>query len=208
MLCSCNKEDEPVEQNYIDIVTLESITDAGTVMSLRQMGDSPLLTYTTSQTMDPKDFKEHQRVAISYIPDGGKPYVSGAVKLLAATVTVGEGAPVPEATSESTGKWATSPITLGSAWRTGKYLNLYYAGFTVENPKANVLYVDKESLAFPFPDLYLVFEGDAGPIGQMYSFYMSYDISAVWDRPNVKGITIHYVDTATQTGNTATITKD
>ena len=209
MLPACNSTDEPTDDGYyLDIVTLESNGKAGAIMTFQEMGDSPLITLSTTQQFMPEIFKTGSRIAIVYKPTDGSQYVSGPVTVAQAMETLGAGTAPKEGTSTSTGKWASADITLYRLWRTGNYLNFTFQGLSNGEPKQCDLYVDKNTLDSDFPELHLIFEGSTGNNAENYTFYASYSIEDIWKRPNVKGVRVYYADMHTPGGNMTSITKD
>lgn len=210
LLPACNSTDEPdTDGYYVDIVTLESNGAAGAIMTFQEFGDSPLITLTTTQQFMPEIFKTGTRVAIVYKPtNNNKQYQSGPVTVAQAMETLGGGTAPLEGTSVSTGKWASADITLYRLWRSGNYLNFIFQGTSVGEPKQCDLYVDTNTLNSDFPEFHLIYEGEKGSSAEKYTFYASYSIEEIWQRPEVKGVRVYYADLYSPGGGLATITKE
>lgn len=191
---SCNS-DEPVSgtQIYLDIVTLESRTEAGTTFTCRQAGDSPLVTYFTKQVISGNYLKEGERILIQYSTDKGR-YVSGDINVFAATTTAGAGAEVPEEDFLQLPNLKGTAVNMSSIWRTGNYLNAVFLAHSSTNYKTCRMVADQTTLNDEYPVIRIIFEPDTGTDEAEYAFYMSYSISQILNRPGVKGVRVYYND--------------
>lgn len=193
-LIACNSSNENEgDVVCLDIVTLESNGDAGSVFTVQQSSDSPLITLLSKQQLDPKDYTVGSRVIIQYIPANNQPYTSGNISILAASNTLGGGKAAEEGTAVEFGNWSSSKIDARTIWRTGKYLNLQFQAESAGDPKEYKLVFDKSTLDSDYPTAHFIFQGTVGSMAQTYVFYASYDISAVWNR-DIKGIKVLYKD--------------
>lgn len=83
-LTSCNNDDGidgPVEMQLWDIVTYEGKENdgQGSVFTLRQVDDSPLVTLTSNLGL--QDLEAPTRLMIRYIPEGGQAYVLSLIHI-------------------------------------------------------------------------------------------------------------------------------
>ncbi len=191
-LTSCNSDDNgSTPQIYLDIVTIKSTDAAGTVLTMRENGDSPLVTYTTTQTISGEYVKAGDRIIISYTAENGR-LENGPINIIAAAPTIGKGHAIAEKTAEETGQWLTSSLNMSDIWRTGEYINLVFLSHSSSTPKKCELVVDKATLEDEYPSVYLIFEPGDGSDVSDYAFYMSYSITEITDHANCKGVTINY----------------
>ncbi len=193
---------------YLDIATIESSGDAGTVLTLRQNGDSPLVTLMTQQRFNDDDFKTGERVVISYHPVSNKQYESGNIYIQGAGATIGRGFAPKEATAEETHNWESDAVQMLNVWRTGEYVNLVFQATTSTDPRLCELYIDKASTNLSTPELRLIFKRIPGAMNSTYTFYASYNIGDLWNKDGVKGLRIICPDSNMLGGNTVNIIKD
>lgn len=207
---ACNSNDpDDGDKYFLDIVTLESNGDAGAVMTLQKMGDSPLITLISNQRFNPEEFQAGKRVVIYYHPQSNVQYESGPVTVQKALQTLGEGNPAKESTAEATNHWASAQVQIAALWRTGKYLNIIFQAKSVGEPRQCDLFIDSKTEGAETPNLHLVFEGSPGAMAEYFTFYASYDISKVWDAETTKGIRVYFADLSVSgsDGNSVVITK-
>lgn len=189
--CNSDKGYEPGQAVYYDIVTLVSTNDKGTVVSLQQDGDSPLVTLTfPEQRIDTTLVPVKSRFLIAYTTSSGKPYESGTATLYGigyvynSVLTYG--------TKDSTHSWATMQQNILSFWRTGNWINIQAeCTYTSERPKTYDLVVDETTLDTDYPEVHLIYEPSQSGDGlNTKLFYSSFNIEDVWSLPNVKGLKV------------------
>lgn len=191
---SCNSDDPtPGTQIFLDIVTVASRTETGTVLTCRQGADTPLVTYTTTQAISGNFIKEGDRILISYTTELGR-YVSGPISILAATTTAGAGAPVPEEDFLSIGDIKGTAVTMNTIWLTGNYLNAVFLAHSSTNYKTCRMVADTNTLDDEWPVIRIIFVPDSGTDESEYAFYMSYSVADIFARPNVKGVHVCFND--------------
>lgn len=135
---ACNSSSDPVKTQYVDIVTLESSTESGSVMTYRVLDDSPEITLTSSQSFS-KD-QIGKRIFIMYTSDNDDKHgVSGPVSIQFAGPTLGGGAAPLPASVDSLNNWHSEEIQYMQAYRSGKYLNLGMTLPTTNNPEIRLL---------------------------------------------------------------------
>lgn len=188
---ACNSGGTDATAQYADIVTLESTNEQGSVMTFQVLDDSPLVTLTTAQSFS-KD-QVGKRIIVIYSPinttEHGK---SDVVKIINANPTFGGGAaPVP-AVADTLNNWASEQIDYMQVFRAGKYLNMAMSLNTTKWPKKFQCYVDVTTLDNDYPELQVVYESETGYDSYSYYYFASYDISGIWNRPNVKGLKVIY----------------
>ena len=195
-ISSCNSDDDPTPMPtlYTDIVTVQEVAEGKTVFTLREKGDSPLITLTSSQTVNKEAFKIGTRVVITYSPSTGIHYVSDQITIYAAGGVIGEGKQVEQSTKEKTASWRTAPVSMYSATRTGEYINVVFTAFTGIETNVCAIVVDEETLEDEYPNLHLLFEPSSSSSQNNYAIYMSYSLADIFARPNCKGVKLFFVD--------------
>lgn len=190
---SCNsKSDGPDidDKTLYDIATLVSSNDAGTTVTLRKDGDSPLVTLTfPNQKIDTEKIAVGERFLIAYETATGTPYQSGTA-LLKAYMRI-YNSKIIEGTKDSTHSWATMQQDVMSMWRTGSWINVQaLCTYSGERPNMYDLVVDKNTLGNEYPEAYLLYEANTSPSANTQVFYATFNISSVWSLSNVKGLRV------------------
>ncbi len=203
---SCNDDDDDSGINlgdtYLDLVTMQSTSSEGTVFVFRKDNDSPEITLTTKQTFSSGAPSPGERMAISYIPESGKRYESGPVRVVSIAKAYGPGYQTAIEPSDE----KSDPLSVLAVWRTEQFLNIQASAQFVSSPSQFRLVLDSETADSEYPEFYLVFRKDFSEATVRYTVFGSYDISGIWNRPGCRGITVHYTDV---TGNIeTTIRKD
>lgn len=200
---ACNSDDDP-QTTYMDIVTLVSSDDQGSLMTFRELDDSPLVTLTTSQKFSQDNVGK--RIVIMYNPVGTDEHaVSGSVDILYASLTLGAGAEPLPAVADTLNNWESQTIDAMQVYRAGEYINIVATLQTATNPQKFQCYVDETTVDSEYPELHIVFQSVPGYDTQATNFFASYNIEGLWNRLDVKGLKIMF------NGNTqqeVTIEKD
>ncbi len=193
-LGSCNSDsDSPSAGMYMDIVTLKSTDQQGSIMTYNQEDDSPLVTLSCSQAFSKEQVGK--RIVVIYQPINGLAHgESGPVNVIQAGTVFGSGAePVP-AVVDTLDAWYSDHITYLQAYRAGHYLNIamrFDANPSIP-PKKFECYVDESTLESDYPELHIVYKGNNDINQQELSYMGSYDISSIWSNRKVCGIKLLY----------------
>lgn len=190
-LASCTNPEDDSPQVYTDIVSFVSQTSEGSSFTLRKAGDSPLVTLTSTTRLRPEDFKTGTRIVLQYIPENGKQYESGPVRLYQAMNV--QGSEVAQGTAESTDNWRSDGLRILSVDRTGEFVNVYAQGLYSFKPEFT-LYIDSSTLADEYPAVHLVYKDDNPLQSSTHIVYGSFDISEVWNLPGCKGVHFYSAD--------------
>lgn len=193
---SCSDDDGidgPVDMQLWDIVTYEgSGTDGkGSVFTLRQVDDSPLVTLTSTAGI--REIDPQTRLMIRYIPENGKAYTSGPVRLLGAS-KINNGTAETEWKEEYDG-WNRDKVFLYSVWRTGSYMNFHVRLTYSTDARIFKLVADPSTLDTEYPDLYLVHIMAEVTDYHDRAYFASFDIEDVWNSPKTRGVRIHLANT-------------
>jgi len=193
-LGACNEDNEKSlpEGTLYDIVTLTANDDDGSVFQFQKDGDSPMITLVSSRKL-PETVKVGERLFIAYVPVGGVSYVSGAIDLIAYQSVLNDDIKI--GTAEEYDGFLTEDQRLTYLTRTGKYLNVAAEIYVLHSPKIYRLVCDEETLDDKYPVCYIQFFTDSGADGRIYTGRASFDISEVWNRPNVEGIVVRLSNT-------------
>lgn len=200
---ACNNDSNEAVAYFTDIVTLDSSSDKGSVMTFRELNDSPVITLTSAQPFN-KD-QVGKRIVIVYSPIGTIEHaVSGNVNIIDAAPTFGGGAAPTDAVVDSLDNWKSDEISFMQAYRSGKYLNLGMILPTNSSLEKFRCYIDVTTLDNEYPEIHVVYKAKVGYDMGSGNFFGSYDISSIWNRPGVKGLKVLYKG---YNNGTATIEK-
>lgn len=188
---------------YYDFVTLEGKSSTGTTFTFQKMGDSPMITLTTSQIIKGDDIKVGQRLMIGYSSDSGERYVSGNITVYAMISVFGP--EIKEGTAASTGKWNSDRFMMVNLWRTGDYINVMGLANYTSRPRVFDLYLDSTTADSEYPELHIVYTTDIDTQRQI-DLLGSFNISSIWNKPGCKGVKISYRGDLGE--SSTTITKD
>ena len=193
---SCNSNDPYDGGDWgnilTDIATFVSTSDNGSVFTVQEDGDSPAVTLTFINKLTNKDLIPGTRWLLAYIPESGVAYQSGPATLFGISYVLN--GTLEEATAESTTNWRSMGQNVDAVWRTGKWLNINaQCDYVTRSPKQYSLVVDETTLEDPYPVVHLLYEADTSAQSETKRLFSSFDISSVWDLPNVKGITLNIV---------------
>lgn len=180
-LNSCNSDspDNPLQGTVPEIVTIESIADNGMTFTLRQSGDSPLVTYTTSLVF-PKDeeFKVGERVLIYFKTSRENIYTSGPIELVGYIKCYnGE---LRKATDSETGSTPENIPYVTQISRSGNYLNVYAYVFAMYKPeKMEVVYKPAMNEHGEI-SAFIATSKITAPTSSVLPIYGSYDLRGFW----------------------------
>ena len=195
-LCSCSADqgvDRPVEMQLWDIVSYEGTanSEGGSIFSFRQVDDTPLITLTSGQTLSGP--KAGERMMLRYIPESGKAYSSGPIKLINAS-KVNQGTVETEWKNEYD-IWNRDRVYLYSVWRSGEYLNFHLRLTYDKEPRVFKIVTDPKTIGSEYPEIYLVHIMSAPTDYHDRGYFASFDIGPIWKRSEVKGVKVHIADT-------------
>lgn len=194
---SCTDEsgvDGPVEIQLWDIATyLGYSNETGqSSFSFRQVDDSPEVNLT-STVMLPEEIIAGTRMVLRYIPESGKAYTSGPIRLLGASRINQE--PVETEWKDEFNDWNRDKVFLYSTWRSGNYLNFHVRLTYDTEPRIFTLAADPATISSEWPDVYLVHVMATPTDYHDRAYFASFDISEIWANPTVKGIRLHVANT-------------
>lgn len=193
---ACNGDDEPIRKSFIDIVTLDTNTSSGATMSFNRLDDSPQIFLTSSVQLPEKYFKAGTRILIIYQTPTDEQYVSGPCDIIQAGNTLGAGeAPIP-AVVDTLDNWKSSNMEIVQKWRSGSYLNFSASMYTYGAPAKFRTYVDEKTLDNEYPELHVTYEPTTNGQQQNLTYYASYNIANIINRPNAKGVRVRYISAA------------
>lgn len=196
--------DGPTGNSFLDIVTVASSDPAGCTFTFRSLNDSPEITRTTTQFFQDVTIKAGTRILLNYIPESGKQFESGPVRVIGFTRCLGP--TVTTAKSSNPTEWSSSPVHLASMWRAGQWLNMQLVLKMTNSPRRFGLVLDPATADSSEPELHIVFTPDIGSTAMNQAAYASFDIAEIWNKPGVEAIRVFYVD-FNGDENSARITK-
>lgn len=197
LLSSCSDDsgvDGPVDMQLWNIVTYtghRSGTD-GSVFTFRQVDDTPEIELTSDRTL-PDDVETGSRLMIRYIPANGEAYASGPISLLSAS-RINQGPALTEWKDEYE-QWDRDKVFLYSMWRTGMYINFHLRLTYSTEPRVFTLVLDPATKDSDMPGFYLVHIMDKVTDYHDRAYFASFDISEIWNRESVRGVTVRVANT-------------
>ena len=196
-LTSCNGDldgDSGSLSACFDIAIYGGSTDDGTVFTLREDGDSNLVTLISSTKIELDGVKVGDRVLLYYYPPQGLQYVSGNISVVSCIQIIN--GDIESKLAEDTSNWASDKVNMQKIWRTGQYLNIQCIGEIQSSPTAFTVAVDEETIDNVYPDVYVLFESDVNQSTTINAptktLYASYDISTVWNKSTCRGVNVHF----------------
>lgn len=190
MLAACinaDTVDGPVDMVRYDIVTFAG-NDPGAHFLLYAPGADSPVSLRSETAIDTTLVRPGCRVLLGYTGPDAPGGVIGLRGLSTINSDTLRGAP-----SEPAG-WNADSVWLVSAWRAGQYVDMRLRLPYSEEPRMFALVLDSATLGSPVPQLYLAHrlpEGvDAGATFSR-SYYASFDISDLWRRPEVTGVSVN-----------------
>lgn len=188
MLASCSDSDSgtgPVTL-YQDIVTFADCRADSVYFDFQVVDDSPVVRLAAKGSIDKDKTPLGSRLFITYSPVDDRPYgksgpviLRGASRMYDLMLT-----DTPDASPD------TEPIAVTSLWRSGSYINLIAQVPLTEKRSFSIDY-DPATLPASVPVLYISTrstEGDAP--GYMTRTAASFDISELWNRPEVTAVEV------------------
>lgn len=195
-LAGCSDEegiDGPVDMQLWDIVTYTGTQsgETGSVFTFRQVDDTPEITLTSTKTL--QEVEPGTRLMIRYIPESGKAYMSGPINLLAASrITNGK---AETEWKDEYSAWDRDKVFVYSAWRTGSHINFHLRLTYSTDPRVFNLVLNPATAESDMPEYYLVHIMSAQTDYHDRAYFASFDISEMWDKPEVMGVTVRVANT-------------
>lgn len=177
-----------------DFATLVQAEPSGSLFTLQNSEDGPLISYTSKETFSPDSLQEFNiRLIIMYArEDGALPYTSGPIKLYGYRLLDNH---KQIAEPDTLPSWESEPLKMQSITRTGTYLNMQMqlSCMRTANPKQLSLVYDSDRSSDSIPELRLIYH--AREAGENYmTGYASFSLSPLWQ--NSKGVTISWMSPA------------
>lgn len=195
--CGVNDDtfDGQVTPVLYDIVTFDGNIDGRAQFSFRQVDDTPVVILNAANAaLNSEEIAPGRRLYIAYQPlDGAPAYTSASVNLINA-YKINSGALSIEESIESFADWNRDKIYLLAVWRSGDYINIQCRLTYSTDPRIFRIVADTSTLDDPIPDLYLVHSMKKQVDNFERTYYGSFDISAVLDRPGCRGVRLHVAD--------------
>lgn len=189
LLAGCADNGDPGEQAVIlyDVVELARNDDGGSQFLLYH-GDGEPVTLTSDRYIGDKT-AIGESLVICYTPAGGEAYQSGEIQLRGAYAITNAKMVVEDAV-EIAG-WDTDPVYLQSLWRAGSKINVRCKLPVSGSARRLALVADATTMNDAVPQLYLAHDlSDDSPTYDR-TYYISFDISELWDIGQYAGVDIH-----------------
>lgn len=177
-----------------DFATLVSAGPDGSVFTLQQSEDSPLITYTSKESFSPDSQQTfNRRIIIMYTrEDGALPYSSGPITLYGYRPLDNKS---QAASPDTLPIWQTEPLVMQAITRTGSYVNMQMqlSCMRTATPLRLALLYDKGWGADSLPQLRISYQA-AEPGENLMTGYASFSLEPFW--ATSKGVTIAWMSTS------------
>lgn len=172
-----------------DVVTYEGQTPVDSMLfTLRQCDDSPLIRLTCAGHFK-NNITPGQRMVLKYVPPEGKPYTSGVITFVSAYLTYG-GEPIIGDPKDFPW-WKRDEIYVYTLWRSGEYINLNSRYVYTPRPRPLQLLIDSATMGSPVVEAYITHLNDTIVNSHDRTYYHSWNIKDVWERPDLRELKIH-----------------
>ncbi len=196
---SCS-DDEPKSNvpndSWYDVVTLESLSNTGSMFTMQKDGDSDIITYTSAYAFpNDKVLKVGDRLIIMYLrADDAAAYTSGPIDLYGYRRMDNVPQQVTVEPDFNAGEWASEAIEAQTLTRTGHYINMQarLSCYKADDPAQWAMVADPLTLGDDYPQLYVVYKAKS-PGENFAKGYASWDMSAVWSLATCCGVKINYM---------------
>lgn len=208
-LSSCNTNSDSGDPMFMAIATIATINEQGTVFTMRQKGDSPLITLTSSQKLNLNTFKKGERVLIQFTTASTTTtqLASGPINLLGVGRIFGSGKQATPSTAEKTNNWSSQNFEIQALIRTGEYIDMTFVANSSLSEEQFIFYLDEATENTSSPEFHFVLKENAPITGQLGLYYASYSIANVWNNPKTDQVKIFH-PAAGQLGNCTILKKN
>lgn len=189
LLASCSEKgtDAPHPATLYDICDVASDNGAARFSLYLPDSDEPVILEDPAATVG--DIPEGTSVVASYIPLSGLPHVSGPV-LLRGISRINNFTLLKAKEPEDLDGWDADPVNLMSIWRGGKKIYMRLRLTYSAQPRRFSLVVDPSTADDPVPTAYLYNARPSGAPDFERQYYSAFDISSLWDSPDILGLRV------------------
>lgn len=173
-----------------DVVTFDGNIDGCARFSFNMIDDSPTINLVGNKELNDENLAPGRRILLSYQYDNGKEaYQSGNITIRAVSlINNGNVGVLPLDELEG---WNDDSVYLYSIWRSGCYINIHCRLIYSTEPRRFALVASESSLDADIINLYLVHDLPTPVNSFDRTYFASFNIADVWNRPRCKGIRIH-----------------
>lgn len=190
--CNSDSEDNPLKGTVPLIVTIASMGDNGMTLTVRQNGDSPLVTYTTNLVF-PKDeeFKVGERVLIYFRSNYENIFTSGPIELVG-YIKCYNGSLRKATDKELTSTPDNAPY-VSQINRSGNYLDIYAYVLAMYKPEKMEVIYDPEMNQNSEINARIITSKINSPTNAVLPIYGSFDLRSFWlDNPGCNTLKVTY----------------
>lgn len=190
--------DGPVAMPVTEMAVFAGNEEGRAVLLVRETSDAPEAKLRADRALTSDRLKAGDRTLITYTPanGAGNPYEPGDISLRQALI-ITNGTVTAAGRKEIEGLMSEG-VYVYSMWRMGRYINLHCRLVYSTTPRHFGLMADEATLDSEWPDVYLVHKLEEPTENHDRSYYASYDLGDVWERPTCKGVNIHVNNTNLQ----------
>ena len=181
------RQDGPdsVEATLYDIVCLSEVSKNGTRFTLTKPGNDELITYSVNGVLDTTHVKVGERLLLAYRTHNLAPYTSGTITPVGYSLITND--TLTAGYIDRVTDWNRDPVYLTSVWMSQHYLNLRARLPYDTKPRLLTVMVDSLTINDEYPDCYLIHRLEQ-PVNTFdRSYYMSFDVKSLCDRPSCRG---------------------
>lgn len=184
------RQDGPdsVEATLYDIVCLSEVSKQCTRFTLTKPGNDDVITYSVNGALDTTHVKVGERLLLAYRTNKQAPYTSGFITPIGYSLITND--TLTAGYISNVTDWNRDPVYLTSVWMSQHYLNIRARLPYDTQPRLLTVMVDSLTIGDDYPDCYLIHRLEE-PINTFdRSYYMSFDVKALLDRPSCRGFNL------------------
>lgn len=185
----CREEGpEQVEATLYDIVCLSEVTKQYTRFTLTKPGNDDVITYSINGALDTTHVKIGERLMLAYRTNNQAPYTSGFITPIGYSLITND--TITAGYIDDITDWNRDPVYLTSVWLSQHYLNLRARLPYDTRPRLLTVMIDSLTIDNDYPDCYLIHRLDE-PVNTFdRSYYMSFDVSTLFELPDCRGFNL------------------
>lgn len=134
-------------------------------------------------------------ILAAYIPQHGTPYTDDNITILTWAQITNIKIQEAEKTEDLIG-WDVDPVWLTSAWRAGNKICMRLRLGYESEPRKFALVIDPETIDDEIPTAYLYHQRPTSTPTFDRQYYIAFDITSIWSRPEVSGIRVCIANSA------------
>lgn len=186
--CADGDEAETYLPTLYDVADITDQSSGGTTFTIYRPDAEPSEVklfapgFTTNQEIGLSVF-------LSYIPESGKPYVSGNISVK--QIGMVNNSNLKRGNDNSLAGWEADPVWLLSLWQGGEKVYMRMQLPYSDEPRRLALVIDEATAENEYPDAYLFHRRNELEPNYMRQYYCAFNLSELWKMPECHGLNIH-----------------